>query len=74
MSENWKDYIDWEFPYKGHVMSNPQYLKDKNECFTKNGNGWWCNDGKGWDMNPETVGQRNKRYEKRKLKNEQTSS
>ena len=47
----WKDWIP--YPYKGHTLSNPQYIKDKSETFAKNGNGWWCNDGKGWEMHYE---------------------
>tara|TARA_Y100000310_G_C20666509_1_gene807793 strand:+ start:1839 stop:2021 length:183 start_codon:yes stop_codon:yes gene_type:complete len=33
------------FPYKGHTLSNPQYIKDKNKLFKKHGNGWWWGDG-----------------------------
>lgn len=58
MSQNWKDFVNWKFPYKGHVMSNPQYLKDKEKTFKKNGNGWWCNDGRGWEMDKETPAQK----------------
>jgi hypothetical protein len=50
--------LDWKnwtkgFPYKNGI-NNPQYKKDRNALFEKHGNGWWCNDGKGWEMNPET--------------------
>jgi len=58
MSKNWKDFVNWEFPYKGHVMSNPQYLKDREKTFKKNGNGRWCNDGTGWEMSKETPAQK----------------
>jgi len=27
------------YPYKG--LNNPQYIKDRDEIFAKNGNGWW---------------------------------
>ena len=65
MNENdWKNHIDWEFPYKGHTLSNPQYIKDKAETFAENGNGWWCNDGKGWSMDWESPME----YHKRKRK------
>ena len=61
---DWKKIKEWEFPYKGHALSNPQYLKDKAETFEKSGNGWWCNDGKGWTMYWESPME----YHKRKRK------
>ncbi|MAH06822.1 hypothetical protein CMI38_01065 [Candidatus Pacearchaeota archaeon] len=27
------------YPYKG--LNDPQYIKDRDEIFAKNGNGWW---------------------------------
>ncbi len=62
ISQNCKDWVP--YPYKGHVLSNPQYIKDKNKTFKENGNGWWCNDGKGWSMHYET----SMEYHKRKRK------
>ena len=29
------------WPYKS--LKDPNYIKDKNETFRKNGNGWWFN-------------------------------
>ena len=63
---NWKDWIP--YPYKGHTLSNPQYIKDKDELFAKNGNGWWCNDGKGWEMHYETSMEYHKRKRKEREK------
>ena len=34
---------DWKnkksFPYRG--LDDPKYIKDRNELFKQNGNGWW---------------------------------
>jgi hypothetical protein len=67
MSNGWKQ---WKrgFPYKNGI-NNPQYKKDRNALFEKHGNGWWCNDGKGWEMNPETsmaYQRRRRKYNERK--------
>ena len=43
ISQNRKEWIS--YPYKGHALSNPQYIKDKDELFAKHGNGWWWGDG-----------------------------
>ena len=44
-----KDY-DWRsniskrgFPYEG--INDPKYIKDRNELFAENGNGWWWYQG-----------------------------
>jgi len=29
------------FPYKGDILCNSKYLKDRRELFRKSGNGWW---------------------------------
>lgn len=47
MSKRFKDDSsarDWRkhpsrWPYKG--LKDPQYIKDRNSFFRKNGNGWW---------------------------------
>ena len=39
----WRKTLGWVFPYEGHTLSNPQYIKDREKLFKKNGNGWWCN-------------------------------
>tara|TARA_R100001530_G_C4276765_1_gene144528 strand:+ start:508 stop:720 length:213 start_codon:yes stop_codon:yes gene_type:complete len=66
INQNWKKWI--KYPYKGHVLSNPQYIKDKDELFAKHGNGWWW--GPGWwsDKKFETpmVYHRRKRKEREK--------
>jgi len=64
--KEWRCFINWEFPYKGNTLSNPQYIKDKEKLFKENGNGWWCNDGKGWNMNAETIMQYNRRLKREK--------
>ena len=51
ISQNRKEWIS--YPYKGHALSNPQYIKDKDELFDKHGNGWWWGDG-WWNGQTET--------------------
>ena len=36
---DWKNKIP--YPYKGHTITDPKYIKDRNKTFRKNGNGWW---------------------------------
>ena len=31
-----------KFPYNEPLETNERYLKDRNELFNENGNGWWC--------------------------------
>ena len=68
ISQNWKDWLP--YPYKGHTLSNSQYIKDKNELFDKNGNGWWWNDGQGLNLDAERPMDyhRRKRKERGELK------
>ena len=61
ISQNWKEWIP--YPYKGHTLSNSQYIKDKDELFTKHGNGWWWGDG-WWNGCTET----SMEYHRRKRK------
>ena len=61
ISQNCKEWIP--YPYKGYVLSNPQYVKDKDELFTKHGNGWWWGDG-WWNGHTET----SMEYHRRKRK------
>ena len=57
-SENWKDYEDWVYPYKN--IRDPKYIKDRDETFSKHGNGWWG--GKGWwSGDHDTVASRQRR-------------
>jgi hypothetical protein len=37
-------YEPREFPYKG--TDDPKYIKDRDELFRENGNGWWYETGK----------------------------
>ena len=30
---DWKKVKDWEFPYKGYTLSNPNYIKHKTKLF-----------------------------------------
>ena len=64
--KEWRCFIGWKFPYKAHTLSDPEYIKDRDRMFKKNGNGWWWNDGRGWSMNWEThmLYQRRRRKEK----------
>tara|TARA_Y100000310_G_C20169836_1_gene573129 strand:- start:129 stop:350 length:222 start_codon:yes stop_codon:yes gene_type:complete len=52
---DWKKWIGKKtvFPYKNGINS-PEYKKDRKKIEIKHGNGWWCNDGKGWSMDYET--------------------
>ena len=61
---DWKNNIP--YPYKGYVFTNPHYIKDRNETFAKNGNGWWINDGRGWNPAADTPMQRQRKYRKEK--------
>ncbi len=36
---NWKKCPKKGFPYTG--IDDPKYLKERNELFAENGNGWW---------------------------------
>ena len=49
------DWKNWKkgFPYKNGINSK-QYKNDRKALEIKHGNGWWCNDGKGWSMKWET--------------------
>ena len=67
---DWRKVKDWKFPFKGHTLSNPDYIKAKNELFSLNGNGWWCNDGTGWDMDKETPAQKIRRSKQGRYRNE----
>ena len=62
---DWKDWIP--YPYKGYALTDPQYIKDKDETFAKNGNGWWWNDGKGWSMDYESPIEKYKRKKREEL-------
>jgi len=56
--DGWRCFLDWKYPYRDYglygALKDPQYIKDKNKLFNKNGNGWWWNDGKGWTMSWES--------------------
>ena len=65
MNLDWKDWVP--YPYKNGkyaCLSQPEYIRDRDELFKKNGNGWWVNDGQGWAMNWESPME----YHKRKRK------
>ena len=60
-SENWKDYIDWLYPYnKRNILTDPKYIKDRNEIFAKHGNGWWWGDG-WWNGKEITIAEKTRR-------------
>lgn len=42
--------IGWKYPWKN--VNDPKYIETRNKFFEGN-NGWWVNDGKGWELNPE---------------------
>ena len=50
---------DWVYPYKG--VTDPKYLKDRNEMFVKHGNGWWWLNG-WWNGHNDTVASRQRKY------------
>ena len=60
-SANWKETIDWVFPYKVHIFTDPQYIKDRDKLFAKNGSGWWWGDGV-WNGKHESSMERQRRY------------
>ena len=40
----WEKYKDWKYPYNTRsVFTDPKYIKDRDETFSKTGNGWWWN-------------------------------
>ena len=59
---DWKKVKDWKFPYTEHIFSDPRYIKAKNKLFSVNGNGWWVNDGRGWNPDALTPRQKAKFY------------
>ena len=61
MSRDWKDWI----PYPFKSLNDPEYIKAREECFIKNGNGWWWGDG-WWNGNSETPMERQRRYRKQR--------
>ncbi|MAE86739.1 MAG: hypothetical protein CMB80_28650 [Flammeovirgaceae bacterium] len=68
-SGDWNNKENIPYPYKGNTLTDPQYKKDRRDTEIENGNGWWCNDGRGWDMNYETSMEYHRRKRKeRKLK------
>ena len=38
-ANDWKNTINWKYPYKG--INDPNYIENKLKTFIKNGNGWW---------------------------------
>jgi len=37
-NDDWKQW-NKGWPYKG--LDDPKYIKERNETFAENGNGWW---------------------------------
>ena len=48
MNSDWRTWTK-TFPFKG--ITDPEYIKERNKTFNRNGNGWWYNDGLGWGIN-----------------------
>ena len=69
VSYDWKKWHK-TYPYKGYTLTNPQYIKDRDELFAKNGNGWWWNDGQGLNIKQESPMQ----YHRRKRKEREMGS
>jgi hypothetical protein len=67
VSLDWKHWGNFPFPYKNNTLSDPQYIKDKEELFAKHGNGWWWGDG-WWNGKFETPMERQQRYRREKAK------
>lgn len=57
MGSDWRKWKD-KYPYKG--ISDPNYIKDRNECFEGN-NGWWWGDG-WWNGHTETPREIQRKY------------
>ena len=36
---DWKNKKTW--PYKDDILNDPKYIRDRNDFFKENGNGWW---------------------------------
>jgi len=64
---DWKKVKDWKYPYKGHTLSDPKYIKDRTELFDINGNGWWWKDG-WWNGKDETSMEYNRKNKKKRGK------
>ena len=63
--KNWKKYKDWEYPYnKRNVLTDPEYIKDRDEFFAGH-NGWWWGNG-WWNGYNDTVADRQRRARKRR--------
>tara|TARA_R100001143_G_C3350067_1_gene129014 strand:+ start:1375 stop:1584 length:210 start_codon:yes stop_codon:yes gene_type:complete len=65
MGLDWKDWVP--YPYKGGkytCLSDPNYIKDRDKLFKENGNGWWVNEGKGWNPDEKTPMQKAREYRK----------
>ncbi|MBC8146857.1 MAG: hypothetical protein H8E98_02595 [Bacteroidetes bacterium] len=41
IKHDWRNLLPSGFSYKS--ITDPQYIKERDELFAKNGNGWWIN-------------------------------
>ena len=67
---DWKTFAKREWPYKGD-LNDPRYIKDRNELFEENGNGWWifqgyCTKKNGkWQASKRSSAERKRRREEK---------
>ena len=66
---DWKKVKDWQYPYRDYglygALEDPKYIKNREELFNLNGNGWWWGDG-WWNGKHETPSERMRRYRENK--------
>ncbi len=67
-SSDWKRTIDWKYPYRDRGMYgsllDSNYIKDRDNLFNKNGNGWWWGNG-WWNGKDISSMERQRAYRKR---------
>ena len=70
---DWKTFSKKEWPYKDD-LNDPKYIKDRNELFEENGNGWWIFQGycvkryNQWMATKKSSAERKRRKEEREAK------
>tara|TARA_R100000306_G_C4339235_1_gene124328 strand:+ start:538 stop:774 length:237 start_codon:yes stop_codon:yes gene_type:complete len=64
---DWKNWIP--YPYKGHTLTDPQYIKDRDKLFAEHGNGWWWGNG-WWNGDRESPMEKQRRYKREKREKE----
>ena len=66
---DWKKVKDWQYPYRDYglygAVVDPKYIKQREELFNLNGNGWWWGDG-WWNGKHETPMEKMRRHREEK--------